>query len=105
LGHLSILRGVRYLQARLWLHRNSVTGSAALEALLEVIGVLMPTGKKTAQERVHRDAYIYDVFDGSWSKDMDGDKSLVKLVEQSGRDWATTSDQIIGTLASLDRRL
>jgi hypothetical protein len=79
-----------------------ISGSAALEALLEIIGVLLPREKSTPSERRERDTYIKSVFTGHHFKAGD---QLVNLVQHSGRNWAKTSDAIIEELAKFDLHL
>jgi hypothetical protein len=73
--------------------------SAALEALIEVVGILLPNKKASAEER---DVFVQAVFSGPSFAAMDGGCSLVNLARQSGRDWSATSDALIAELARLD---
>lgn len=84
---------------------HHIPDSGALEALLDVIGTILPQEKKTLEEQTYRNAFIHDAFAGPSSSGMDRDQTLVKLVAKSGRDWGKASDQIISELARHELRL
>jgi hypothetical protein len=79
--------------------------SGALEALLDVIGVLLPQEKTTPEEQAERDAFIHGVFAAPGSGDTGEEQALVKLAATSSRNWGKTSDQIIAELARRELRL
>lgn len=84
---------------------DHIPDSGALEALLDVIGTLLPQEKKTPEEQAYRSAFIHNTFAGPSSGGMVGDQTLVKLVAKSGRDWGKASDQIMSELAWCELRL
>jgi hypothetical protein len=79
---------------------NPATDSSSLGALFDLLGVILP-GNKTEDDRREREAFLRQTFSGLASVQS----KLVAVVEQSGKDWSRTPENIIRELARGDLRL